>query len=48
MKKVLFTTGRHYQKEPADQQVDSLEKLDFMPGGDRALSAIARETDFEL
>lgn len=35
-------------KEPADMQIDSLEKLEFLPGVICALSSIARETDFEL
>ncbi|MDR0415330.1 MAG: bifunctional histidinol-phosphatase/imidazoleglycerol-phosphate dehydratase HisB [Prevotellaceae bacterium] len=35
-------------KEPADEQVDSLEKLEFVPGVLRALYHIAAELDFEL
>ncbi|MDR1343035.1 MAG: bifunctional histidinol-phosphatase/imidazoleglycerol-phosphate dehydratase HisB [Prevotellaceae bacterium] len=35
-------------KEPADEQVDSLEKLEFVPGVFRALYHIANELDFEL
>ncbi len=34
--------------EPADEQVDSLEKLEFLPGVFRALGDIARYTDYEL
>lgn len=34
--------------EPADEQIDSLEKLEFLPGVITALSKIARETDYEL
>ena len=35
-------------KEPEDMQIDSLEKLEFLPGVICALSSIARETDFEM
>src|SRR5687767_11668232 len=34
--------------EPADGQIDSLEKLEFYPGVFYWLSRIVRETDFEL
>jgi imidazoleglycerol-phosphate dehydratase/histidinol-phosphatase len=34
--------------EPADQQIDSLEKLEYYPGVFTWLGKIARETDFEL
>lgn len=34
--------------EPPDQQIDSLEKLTFLPGVFGALCAIARRKDFEL
>lgn len=34
--------------EPPDQQVDSLEKLEFYPGVITALGKIARELDYEL
>jgi imidazoleglycerol-phosphate dehydratase / histidinol-phosphatase len=35
-------------KEPADYQIDSFEKLEFMPGVIRWLSKIVRETDYQL
>jgi len=35
-------------KEPADYQIDSFEKLEFMPGAISWLSKIARETDYQL
>lgn len=35
-------------REPADQQIDAFEKLDFLPGVFRYLGKIARELDFEL
>lgn len=34
--------------EPADEQIDSFEKLVFYPGAISNLSKIAKETDFEL
>ncbi len=49
MKKVLFVDrDGTIIREPEDKQVDSLEKLMFIPGSITGLSAIARETDFEL
>jgi imidazoleglycerol-phosphate dehydratase/histidinol-phosphatase len=49
MKKVLFIDrDGTILTEPEDEQVDSLEKFSFLPGAITALSAIARETDFEL
>jgi imidazoleglycerol-phosphate dehydratase/histidinol-phosphatase len=49
MKKVLFIDrDGTIIKEPADEQVDSFEKLEFLPGAITSLSKIARETDFEL
>lgn len=35
-------------REPADEQIDSFEKLRFVPGMFRNLSFIARHTDYEL
>jgi imidazoleglycerol-phosphate dehydratase / histidinol-phosphatase len=49
MKKVLFIDrDRTIIMEPENEQVDSLEKLRFMPGAISGLARIARETDFEL
>jgi imidazoleglycerol-phosphate dehydratase / histidinol-phosphatase len=49
MKKVLFIDrDGTIIKEPADEQVDSFEKLTFLPGVISALSRIAKETDYEL
>ncbi len=49
MKKVLFIDrDETIIYEPADWQIDSLEKLEFLPGVISALSRIACETDFEL
>ena len=49
MKKVLFIDrDGTIISEPADEQVDSFEKLSFLPGSITALSRIAKETDFEL
>ena len=49
MKKVLFIDrDGTLIIEPEDQQIDSLEKLEFYPGVFYWLSKIARETDFEL
>ncbi|MCD8317999.1 MAG: bifunctional histidinol-phosphatase/imidazoleglycerol-phosphate dehydratase HisB [Paraprevotella sp.] len=35
-------------KEPADEQIDSFEKLEFVPGVMRNLSFIRKQLDFEL
>lgn len=49
MKKVLFIDrDGTLIIEPADEQIDSLEKLEFYPGVFTWLGRIARETDFEL
>jgi imidazoleglycerol-phosphate dehydratase/histidinol-phosphatase len=49
MKKVLFIDrDGTIVIEPEDEQVDSFEKLTFLPGVITCLSKIAKETDFEL
>jgi imidazoleglycerol-phosphate dehydratase/histidinol-phosphatase len=49
MKKVLFIDrDGTILTQPPDEQVDSFEKLDFLPGVISALSKIASETDYEL
>ena len=49
MKKVLFIDrDGTIIAEPEDEQVDSFEKLAFLPGVISCLSKIAKETDFEL
>lgn len=49
MKKVLFIDrDGTIIAEPQDEQVDSFEKLTFLPGAISCLSKIAKETDFEL
>lgn len=49
MKKVLFIDrDGTIIKEPADQQIDSFEKLEFYPKAISNLSRIAQELDFEL
>lgn len=49
-KKVLFIDrdGTIIKEPPVDYQVDSLEKLEFLPGAIVALHKIKRELDFEL
>jgi imidazoleglycerol-phosphate dehydratase/histidinol-phosphatase len=49
MKKVLFIDrDGTIISEPDDEQVDSFEKLDFLPGAITGLSKIANELDYEL
>lgn len=50
MKKILFLDrdGCIIQEPQPDQQVDSLEKLEFVPGAIYALARIARELDYAL
>lgn len=49
MKKVLFIDrDGTLIIEPPDEQIDSLEKLEFYPGVFQWLARIANETDFEL
>ena len=49
MKKVLFIDrDGTIITEPEDEQIDSFEKLSFLPGAISGLSKIAREMDFEL
>jgi imidazoleglycerol-phosphate dehydratase/histidinol-phosphatase len=49
MKKTLFIDrDGTIIKEPADEQVDSFEKLSFLPGVITALAEITKQTDFDL
>jgi len=49
MKKTLFIDrDGTIIKEPPDEQVDSLEKLEFIPGVITALAKITSQTDFEF
>jgi len=49
MKKTLFIDrDGTILAEPDDEQIDSLEKLTFLPGVISCLSRIAKETDYEL
>jgi imidazoleglycerol-phosphate dehydratase/histidinol-phosphatase len=49
MKKVLFIDrDGTIIVEPPDEQIDSFEKLTFLPGAITALSKISKETDFEF
>ena len=49
MKKVLFIDrDGTIVEEPEEEQVDSFEKMVFLPGAITCLSRIAKETDYEL
>jgi imidazoleglycerol-phosphate dehydratase/histidinol-phosphatase len=49
MKKVLFIDrDGTLIKEPADKQIDSIEKLSFVSGAITGLAGIAKDTGFEL
>ena len=49
MKKVLFIDrDGTIIREPADEQIDSFAKLQFMPGAISSLRQIALKTDYEL
>lgn len=49
MKKVLFIDrDGTIIAEPEDEQVDSFEKMTFLPGAISCLAKICKETDFEL
>ena len=49
MKKALFIDrDGTIIREPADEQIDSFEKLEFVPGAISALHQIARKTNYEL
>ncbi|MEM7103292.1 MAG: bifunctional histidinol-phosphatase/imidazoleglycerol-phosphate dehydratase HisB [Bacteroidota bacterium] len=50
MKKLLLIDrdGTIIKEPPTDYQVDSYDKLDFLPGALNALSGIARDEEFEL
>src|SRR3954470_17641478 len=49
LQKILFVDRDGTMiKEPADEQIDSFEKLEFYPGALLYLSKIAKELDYEL
>ena len=50
MKRILFIDrdGTLIKEPPSDYQVDSLDKLEFMPGVFRNLFKLRQHTDFEL
>ena len=49
-KKILFIDrdGTIIKEPPVDYQVDSLEKLEFVPGVITALSSVLKATDYRL
>ena len=47
MKRILFIDrDGTILKEPADEQIDSYEKFEFLPGAIGDLSFLARHTDY--
>ena len=49
MKRILFIDrDGTILKEPADEQIDSYDKFEFLPGAIRALSFLSRHTDYEF
>ena len=49
MKKILFLDrDGTILREPADQQIDRLDKFEFMPGAIAALAQLAAETDYRF
>ena len=49
MKKALFIDrDGTLIKEPADEQIDAFEKLEFVPGGMRNLAFIRQKLDYEF
>lgn len=49
LKRILFIDrDGTILKEPADEQIDSFDKFEFVPGAIGALSFLSRHTDFEM